>query len=62
VAVIDWAGRAVLARRLSNTVDTAFCVSALEEALARVGKPEIFNTDQSGQFTSTAFTGTLALR
>jgi putative transposase len=60
VAVIDWASRAVLAWRLSNTMDTAFCVSALEEALARFGKPEIFNTDQGSQFTSTAFTGTLA--
>ena len=59
VAVIDWASRAVLAWRLSNTMDTAFCVSALEEALARFGKPEIFNTDQGGQFTSAIFTGTL---
>ena len=47
VAVIDWASRAVLAWRLSNTMDVSFCVSALEEALARFGKPEIFNTDQS---------------
>jgi putative transposase len=60
VAVIDWASRAVLAWRLSNTMDTAFCVSALEEALARFGKPEIFNTDQGSQFTSAVFTGTLA--
>jgi putative transposase len=59
VAVIDWASRAVLAWRLSNTMDTAFCVSALEEALARFGKPEIFNTDQGSQFTSAIFTGTL---
>jgi putative transposase len=59
VAVIDWASRAVLAWRLSNTMDVSFCVSALEEALARFGKPEIFNTDQGSQFTSTAFTGTL---
>src|SRR5215472_14615537 len=59
VAVIDWASRAVLAWRLSNTMDTSFCVSALEEALARFGKPEIFNTDQGSQFTSAAFTGTL---
>src|SRR6266436_3629902 len=59
VAVIDWASRAVLAWRLSNTMDTAFCVSALEEALARFGKPEIFNTDQGRQFTSAIFTGTL---
>ena len=60
VAVIDWASRAVLAWRLSNTMDVSFCVGALEEALARFGKPEIFNTDQGSQFTSAAFTGTLA--
>jgi putative transposase len=47
VAIIDWASRAVLSWRLSNTMDVSFCVSALEEALARFGKPEIFNTDQS---------------
>jgi putative transposase len=52
VAVIDWASRAVLAWRLSNTMDVSFCVSALEEALTRFGKPEIFNTDQGSQFTS----------
>ena len=60
VAVIDWASRAVLVWRLSNTMDTTFCVSALEEALARFGKPEIFNTDQGSQFTSAVFTGRLA--
>jgi putative transposase len=60
VAVIDWASRAVLSWRLSNTMDVSFCVSALEEALARFGKPDIFNTDQGSQFTSAAFTGTLA--
>jgi len=60
VAVIDWASRAVLAWRLSNTLDTRFCIDALEEALARFGTPEIFNTDQGSQFTSTAFTGRLA--
>jgi putative transposase len=60
VAVIDWASRAVLAWRLSNTMDVSFCVSALEAALARFGTPEIFNTDQGSQFTSAAFTGTLA--
>src|SRR5579864_4547854 len=60
VAVMDWSSRAVLAWRLSNTMDVSFCVSALEEALARFGRPEIFNTDQGSQFTSTAFTGTLA--
>jgi len=59
VAVIDWASRAVLSWRLSNTLEASFCVSALEEALARFGKPEIFNTDQGSQFTSAAFTGTL---
>jgi putative transposase len=60
VAVIDWASRAVLSWRLSNTMDVSFCVSALEEALARFGKPEIFNTDQGSQFTSAAFTDVLA--
>jgi len=60
VAIIDWASRAVLAWRLSNTMDVSFCLSALEEALARFGKPEIFNTDQGTQFTSAAFTGRLA--
>ena len=60
VAVIDWASRAVLAWRLSNTMDSGFCVEALEEALQRHGKPRIFNTDQGAQFTSSAFTGKLA--
>jgi putative transposase len=60
VAVMDWASRAVLTWRLSNTMDTSFCVAALEEALARFGTPEIFNTDQGSQFTSAAFTGALA--
>lgn len=50
-AIMDWATRKVLAWRLSNTMDAAFCVAALEEALARFGKPEIFNTDQGSQFT-----------
>jgi len=59
VAIIDWASRAVLAWRLSNTMDSAFCVEALEEALERHGKPRIFNTDQGAQFTSAAFTGAL---
>jgi putative transposase len=59
VAVIDWAGRAVLSWRLSNTMEASFCVAALEEALARFGRPEIFNIDQGSQFTSAAFTGTL---
>ena len=59
VAIIDWASRAVLAWRLSNTMDTSFCIAALEEALARHGKPRVFNTDQGSQFTSQAFTGRL---
>jgi len=59
VAIMDWASRAVLAWRLSNTMETSFCLEALEDALARHGKPEIFNTDQGSQFTSTAFTGML---
>ena len=56
VAVMDWASRAVLSWRLSNTMDVSFCVSALEEALTRFGKPEIFNTDQGCQFTAIDFT------
>lgn len=60
VAIIDWASRAILAWRISNTMDVSFCLSALEDALARHGKPEIFNTDQGSQFTSAAFTGALA--
>ena len=59
VAIIDWASRAVLSWRLSNTMDASFCLAALEEALARYGKPEIFNTDQGSQFTSADFTGAL---
>jgi len=51
VAVIDWASRAVLSWRLSKTMDASFCLAALEDALARYGKPEIFNTDQGSQFT-----------
>ncbi len=59
VAIMDWASRAVLSWRLSNTMDVSFCTSALKEALARFGKPDIFNTDQGSQFTSAAFTGAL---
>ena len=59
VAVMDWATRKVLSWRVSNTMDTEFCVAALEEALARFGRPEIFNTDQGSQFTSPRFTGVL---
>jgi putative transposase len=58
VAVMDWYSRYVLAWRLSNTLDSDFCVDALEEALSK-GTPEIFNTDQGGQFTGKAFTGVL---
>ena len=59
VAVMDWASRHVLAWRLSNTLDAGFCVEALNEALARHGTPEFFNTDQGSQFTGFAFTGHL---
>jgi putative transposase len=59
VAIMDWATRRVLAWRMSNTLDASFCVEALNEALARYGKPEIFNTDQGSQFTSQDFTGAL---
>ncbi len=58
-AVVDWFSRRVLASRLSITLEAAFCIEALEEALARYGRPEIFNTDQGSQFTSTAFTEVL---
>jgi putative transposase len=58
--VLDWASRRVLAWRLSITMEAQFCVEALEEALARHGKPDIFNTDQGSQFTGTAFIGVLA--
>ncbi len=59
VAIMDWASRKVLAWRLSNTMDSRFCIEALDEALSRAGTPEIFNTDQGSQFTSVAFTGRL---
>jgi putative transposase len=59
VAIMDWMSRKVLAWRVSNTMDVEFCLEALEEALARFGKPEIFNTDQGSQFTSPRFTGVL---
>ena len=59
VAIIDWHSRRVLSWRVSNTLDTSFCVEALEEALQRFGTPEIFNTDQGSQFTSEAFTDVL---
>src|SRR5450631_4391483 len=59
VAVVDWFSRRVLSHRVSITMEADFCVEALEEALAKYGKPEIFNTDQGSQFTSEAFTGVL---
>jgi putative transposase len=59
IAVMDWYSRKVLSWRLSNTLDTGFCVDALQEAIAQYGKPEIFNTDQGCQFTSEAFTNVL---
>ena len=59
VAIMDWFSRKVLAWRLSNTMDADFCIKALEEALVRYGKPEIFNTDQGSQFTSVRFTQVL---
>ena len=59
VAILDWHSRRVLSWRLSNTLDTDFCIEALEEALRRHGPPEIFNTDQGAQFTSAAFTDVL---
>jgi putative transposase len=58
VAVMDRHSRKVLSWRL-NTMDTGFCVEALEEVIARYGTPDIFNTDQGSQFTSDKFTGTL---
>ena len=59
VAVMDWYSRKVLSWRLSNTLDAGFCVAALEDALGKYGKPEIFNTDQGGQFTGMEFTQVL---
>ena len=59
VAILDWATRRVLAWRLSNALTADFCVAALEEAIAKYGPPEIFNTDQGCQFTSDDFTGVL---
>jgi putative transposase len=59
VAIMDWYSRRVLSWRLSNTLDSTFCVEALEEAIERFGQPEIFNTDQGAQFTADAFTQVL---
>jgi putative transposase len=56
VAIMDWHSRKILAWRVSNTLEPSFCVEALQEALERYGTPDIFNTDQGAQFTSTAFT------
>jgi putative transposase len=58
-AVVDWFSRRVLAWRVSITMEVAFCLEAVEEALARHGRPEIFNTDQGSQFTGQDFTGLL---
>ena len=59
VAIMDWYSRRVLSWRVSNTLDTDFCIDALEDALQRFEAPEIFNTDQGSQFTSEAFTDVL---
>ena len=59
VAIVDWATRKVLAHRVSISMSVDFCVEALEEAIAKYGRPEIFNTDQGSQFTSAEFTGVL---
>jgi putative transposase len=59
VAIIDWYSRKVLTWRISNSMDASFCVDCLEEALVQYGKPEVFNSDQGSQFTSSAFTGVL---
>lgn len=59
VAIMDWHSRKVLSWRVSNVMDTDFCIEALNEAIERYGAPEIFNTDQGAQFTSNAFTGEL---
>jgi putative transposase len=55
VAIVDWYSRKVLAWRLSNTMDSTFCIYCLQEAFGKYGTPEIFNTDQGSQFTSEAF-------
>lgn len=57
--IMDWFSRKVLSRELSNTLDKSFCARVLKETLQRYGKPEIFNTDQSSQYTSKDFTGIL---
>ncbi len=62
VVIMDWYSRRVLSWRLSNTLESSFCVEALQEALSRFGQPEIFNTDQGAQFTAEAFTSVLLER
>jgi putative transposase len=62
VAIMDWYSRRVLSWRLSNTLDSSFCVEALQEALERFGAPKIFNSDQGAQFTAEAFTSVLLKR
>jgi len=62
VAIMDWYSRKVLSWRLSNSLDTAPCIEALEEALARHGRPDIFNSDQGCQFTSDDFLACLKTR
>jgi putative transposase len=62
VAIMDWYSRRVLSWRLSNTMDSTFCVEALKQALSRFGAPAIFNTDQGAQFTAEAFTEVLLER
>mgnify|MGYP003973083035 FL=1 len=57
--IMDWHNRRVLSWRLSNSLDSSFCIDALEEAIHRFGRPKIFNTDQGSQYTSEAFTGVL---
>jgi len=59
VAVVDWFTRRVLSHRVSITMEAGFCVEAVEDAIVKYGKPEIFNSDQGSQFTSEAFTGVL---
>lgn len=59
VGIIDWYSRAILTYRISNSLDTSFCLAAIQEALERYGKPDIFNSDQGCQFTSEQFTKVL---
>ncbi|MCJ8347531.1 IS3 family transposase, partial [bacterium] len=59
VAIMDWYSRNILSWKISNSMTTSFCVEALKEAMEVYGKPEIFNTDQGSQFTSSSFTAVL---